>query len=643
MDVVLFKGTLQNADITFGLLTKKKALVFEKGGKYLLPKDRSGKVIELPDQVDLTKVKKETKETDKALEIYLNHRDLAATTFGGLLIEYYIKEKVSVETILEGLDAEGKKFIKPIYDQILKVAYYKRGASFPDYFKEAKVITRYAMMDLELVFGTLVKDFGSFLFKEAKPVSIYPLRYSTREITEEDLDKMEDLYAAKIEQWMKWRKVLRKSEFLYNFMIHWVFQVLENLYPEDQEAIKETIEDAERIELFSNPDVLTAIQTGQNFEAEDFSKVSLNKHLLYYYSMQYTFDEKELTFKKYQQTPSFGYQDIFISMANFYASMPIFANFNPLFSMITGGLIEWIEQGLPFQAMRGNQQMDPYNIIPNALSFLLSIVGSQSNKLKEKKYILIKTIQKLLTQDKLKEGLSWVKQSQIAFQGKDPEKFSTEVTDEEVVEKLKEIDEKVKEYIKELKVAPVKKKEFNLLIDELAIVDKTYEEMKDERDKHLLVDAKYKKNLTDFQKDFLLSMQLFEKDKGVLNEISNLFEFFNHYTIIGNTTALYGFAIILWMITISKKGSLDWLKIEEPATIKAKDESKILARTCIRFNTIIQGFLIKGYPLIETTAPTLIIQATQNLSEFILAKDTAKEKKHPIYVEVLKNLKSIYA
>ncbi|MCE7741102.1 MAG: hypothetical protein GOP50_01465 [Candidatus Heimdallarchaeota archaeon] len=643
MDVVLFKGTLQNAEISFGLLTKKKVLAFEKGGKYLFPKDKSSKVIELPEEIDLAKIKKTTKETDKALEIYLNHRDLVATTFGGLLIEYYIKEKVNLETLLEGLDEEGKNFIQPIYDQILKVAFYKRGATFPDYFKEAKVITRYAMMDLELVFGTLVKDFGSFLFKESKPVSIFPLRYSTREITEEDLDKMEELHAKKIEQWLKWRKVLRKSEFIYNFMIHWVFQVLEKLYPEDQEAIKETIEDAERIELFSNPDVLTAIQTGQDFEAEDFAQVSMNKHLLYYYSMQYTFDEKVLSFKKYKQTPSFGYQDIFISMANFYASMPLFSNFNPLFSMITGGLIEWIDQNLIFQAMRGNQQMDPYNIIPNALTFILSVVGSQTKKLKEKKYILIKTIQKLLTPEKLKEGLSWVKQSQIAFQGKDPEKFSTEVTDEEVTEKLKEIAEKAKEYIKELKVAPVKKKEFNLLIDELAIVDKTYEEMKDSRDKYLLVDAKYKKKLTDFQKDFILSLQLFEKDKEILNEIAKLFEFFNHYTIVGNTTALFGFAIMLWMITISKQGSLEWLKIEEPTSIKPKEESKTLARICIRYNTILQGFLIKGYPLIETTAPTTIIQATQNLSELLLAKDTAKEKKHPIYSEMLKNLKSIYS
>jgi hypothetical protein len=243
----------------------------------------------------------------------------------------------------------------------------------------------------------------------------------------------------------------------------------------------------------------------------------------------------------------------------------------------------------------------------------------------------------------MKEGLVWVKQSQLAFQGKDPSTFSTEVTDEEVTEKLQEVEEKVKEYIKELKVAPVKKKEYNLLVDELAIVDKTYEEMKGERDKHLLVDAKFKKKLTDFQKDFILSLQLFEKDKLVLNEISKLFEFFNHYTIIGNTTALFGFAIMLWMITISKGGSLDWIKIEEAATVKPKEESRIFSRTCIRYNTILQGFLIKGYPLIETTAPTLIIQATQNLSEFILAKDTAKEKKNPIYAEMLKNLKSIYA
>ena len=53
-------------------------------------------------------------------------------------------------------------------------------------------------------------------------------------------------------------------------------------------------------------------------------------------------------------------------------------------------------------------------------------------------------------------------------------------------------------------------------------------------------------------------------------------------------------------------------------------ESKYLARYCIIYNSILQGFKVKGYPLIETNAPTLVIQAAQNLSEFLLTKDISK-------------------
>ena len=62
MDVVLFKGTLQKFEVTFGLLTKKKSLVFEKEGKYLVPKDKNKQPIELPEDIDLAKIKKDTKE-----------------------------------------------------------------------------------------------------------------------------------------------------------------------------------------------------------------------------------------------------------------------------------------------------------------------------------------------------------------------------------------------------------------------------------------------------------------------------------------------------------------------------------------------------------------------------------------------------
>ena len=638
MDVVLFKGTLQKSEVSFGLLNKKRALVFEKGGKYLIPKDKQKQPIDLPEDIDLIKIKKNTKETTKALEFYLSHPELTASTYGAFLIEYYITELSNMEEILEGLNEEGKALLQPIYDKILKSIYFKKGASYADYYKESKVITRFAIMDFELIFGTLIKDIDGFLFKDAKPVSIYPLRYSTREITDEDLEKMQAVYSDNIAKWFKWRKVLRKSPYLYNFMIHWVFQILESLYPEDQEDIKGVVEDAERIEIFSNPEVLTALQQGTDYEAEDFSKVTLNKHILYYFSMQFLFDEHDLSFKKYKQITSFDYQDIFISMANIYASMPFFTNFNPLFSMIAGGLIEWIDQGLGFQAMRGNSQMDPYNIIPNALTFILAIISSKAKKLKDKKYLLAKTLEKILTPEVLKEGLSWVKQSQMLMQGGTPTQEPPEVTDEDVEEKQKQITEKLKEYIKELKVAPVKKKEFNLIIDELGMVDVNFEEMKGSRDKYLKIETKHKKKLSEFQKDFLLSVQLFENDPETLNALAKLLDFINSYIVMGNSSLLFGLSLLLWMTSISKAGDMSWLNPTEPITMKSKEECDSLARICIRYNTILTGFKIKGYPLIETTAPTLIAQASQNLSELMLAKDVSEEKKHPLYKSILKNL-----
>lgn len=643
MDVVLYKGTLQKSKVSFGLLTKKKALVFEKGGKYLIPKDRQKKVIDLPDDIELSKIKKNTKETTKAIDFYLSHPELSTSTYCAFLIEYYIEELSNKDALFEELNEDGKALLLPIYEKILKLTYYKKGASYADYYKESKVITRFAMMDFELIFGTLIKDFDSFLFKGTKPVSIYPLRYSTREVTEEDLEKMQSIHSQNIAKWFEWRKVLRKSPYLYNFMIHWLFQILESLYPEDQEDIKGTVEDAERIEIFSNPEVLTALQQGVDFEAEDFSKVTLNKHILYYFSMQFLFDEHDLSFKKYKQITSFDYQDIFISMANIYASMPFFTNFNPLFSMIAGGLIEWIDQGLSFQALRGNSQMDPYNIIPNALSFLLAIVSSKAKKLKDKKYLLAKTLEKILTPEILKEGLSWVKQSQMLMQGENPTQEPPEVTDKDVEEKQKAIEEKIKAYIKELKVAPVKKKEYNLVIEELGMVDVNFEGMKGARDKYLNIDAKHKKHLSDFQKDFLLSVQLFEKDPEILNAISKLFDFINSYIMLGNSSALFGLSLLLWMISINKAGSLDWLNLTEPIAMKPKEECDSLVKICVRYNTVLTGFKIKGYPLIETTAPALIAQTSQNLSELLLAKDISKEKKYPLYESILKNMEKVFS
>ena len=58
MDVVLYKGTLQKSSITFGLIEKRKVLGFEKEGKHLVPRDKNKQLIELPEDIDLKKIKK---------------------------------------------------------------------------------------------------------------------------------------------------------------------------------------------------------------------------------------------------------------------------------------------------------------------------------------------------------------------------------------------------------------------------------------------------------------------------------------------------------------------------------------------------------------------------------------------------------
>ncbi len=642
MDVVLFKGALQNSKISFGLLNSKKVLSFEKDGKYLFPKDKQQQIIELSDDFDLKKIKKNSKETEKALEYYLGNPELENTAFGTYLIEYYIKELSDLDLIREELDDEAKEFFKPFLDKFLENRYFKNSSFHNNYYKESKVIARFSLLDLELVFGTIVRDIDDLLFKDKKPVPIFPLRYSTREVTEEDLDKIVEIAGGKIAQWFKWRKQLRKAPYFYNYIIHWLHQILEILYPEDEEAIKEIAQDTERAEVLSNTEILSAMQQGSDYEAEDFNSTSLNKHILYYLSMQFLFEEKQLTFKKFKKTPSFGYQDLLISMANIFTSLPLFTTFNPPFAMISGGLIEWIEKKLEFRALQGNRQIDPYNIIPNAFTFYLSIISSKTNKIKERKYLLAKSIEELLSPAVLKEGLKWQKQSSLAMQGKDTSNEDIEIADEENQEKQEEIKEIISTYIKELKLRSEKKKELDLIIEKMQTIEKEYDEMKEERDNFLKIQDDLKELLSDFQKDFILSMQLFEDNKDILNLIAKQFDFINKYIVNGSSSALYGFSLLLWMCSIANNGSLDWLNEKYESSLSVEEEGKILASVSTKFNTSLQGLKIRGHPLIETTAPTIIVQTTQNLNELLIAKDISEEAKSDIYPILLKNLKKIY-
>ena len=643
MDVVLYKGTLQKSTITFGLIEKRKILGFEKEGKHLVPRDKDKQLIEIPEDIDLKKIKKNSKEATQAIEFYLNNPDLEKTAYGAFLIDYYIKEISKKDEIFEELDEEGKNFFEPFFSQFLNTNFLKKSAFHYDYYKESKVISRYCLLDLELVFSTIIRDVEDLVFKDRKPIAIFPMRYSTREVKDEDLDKISELVSSKLEKWFTWRKIIRKAPYLFNYIVHWIHQILEKMYPEDNEAVKDISEDAERAEVLSNAAVLNALQQGEDFEADTLSQASLNKHILYYLSMQFLFEDKQLSFKKYQKTISFGYHDILISMANIYTSIPLFTTFNPPFSMIAGGLIEWIDKDLSFQALQGNRQLDPYNIIPNAFSFYLSIVSSKSKILKERKYLLAKSIEKILTPTIIQEGLKWQKQTSLAMQGKDATDKEIEINEKELEEKQKEIHEKLDKYIKSLRLRTEKKTPLDKIIENMETIEKDYEEMKDERDNFLKIEEKYKAILSDFQKDFILSTQLFEIDETNLNILAQLFDFVNKYIVYGSSSSLYGFAVLIWLTSITQEGSWKWIgeKVESP--LKLKDESKIIANVCTKYNTSLQGMLIRGRPLIETTAPTIILQMTQNLSELLITKDISKKEKYPFYSNTLKYISEVYS
>ncbi|MHA1346057.1 MAG: hypothetical protein ACTSU7_08635 [Candidatus Heimdallarchaeaceae archaeon] len=642
MDVIIFKGTLQKSQLTFGLLEKRKVLGFQKEGKYLVPRDKNKELIKLTDEFDFTKIKKNSKETVKAVEFYLNNPEVSGTSYGSYLIEYYINEMSKKDVLLEELDEDGKNFFKPILENILKPTFFKKGSFSPEYYKESKVLSRYVHLDFELVFTTILRNIEDLLFNDKKPIAIFPLRYSVRSVTEEDITKIGEITSKRMGIWFDWRSILRKASPLYNYIIYWIHEILEKMYPEDQEAIKEVAEETERAEVISNADALTALQKGEDLETEDISKVSMNKQILYYFSMQYLFEEKAITFKKYDKTTSFGYHDLLISMSNIYTSIPLFTSFNPPFSMISGGLVEWLEKDLSFRALQGNREVDPYNIMPNALAFYLSLVFSKTPNPKYRKYLLAKSIEKILSPKVLEGGIKWQKQTNLAMQGKDALAENIESSEDEIKEKQTAIAEMVTKYVKELKVRKDKQTELDAILDEMDIIDKEFEEMKEERDKFLKIDAKYKKDLSDFQKDFILTVQLFEKDKNILNSLGMLFDFINQYILLGNSSSLHGFSLLLWIVSLTKGGTLSWLQDSIGEELSSEEECKVLSKICVQYNTSLQGMKIRQLPLIETTAPTVILQATQNLSEILVAKDIAEKEKNKIYSLLLSNLSEIY-
>ncbi|MCK4972020.1 MAG: hypothetical protein KAS52_01775, partial [Candidatus Heimdallarchaeota archaeon] len=119
-------------------------------------------------------------------------------------------------------------------------------------------------------------------------------------------------------------------------------------------------------------------------------------------------------------------------------------------------------------------------------------------------------------------------------------------------------------------------------------------------------------------------------------------DFINQYILLGNSSSLHGFSLLLWLVSLTKGGSISWLQDSIGEDLSAEEECKVISKICVQYNTSLQGMKIRQLPLIETTAPTVILQATQNLSEILVAKDIAEKEKNSIYTLLLTNLSEIY-
>ncbi len=639
MEIELFKGELQGKSISFGALLKKRVLAFEKDGKYLFPRDKQKQLLELPSDVDIKKIKKNSPETVKAIQFYLDKQELQGTGFHSYLIQYYLTFEIQPDVFFQELDEEGKIFFEPLLKIFLRPRFVRNGTCVTDYWKESKVMSRYSIMDLELIFSTILRDIEQILFKEKKPVSIFPLRYSARYITNETIEKMNEIFSNKISQWLDWRAILIKDKYLYNYLIHWIFIILEHVYPEDEELVKELSQLAERAEVVKNEGLIEALRNSEDYKAESIGSISLNKHLLYYFSIQFLYGGLELSFKKPKKMLSFGYQDVLLSLANSYSTIPLFTAINPPFSLVSHALMDWVDLDFSPQALKGNSKLDPYRIVSNALNFFIAVISSKTKNKKERNYLVAKTIQRLLTGSNLMDSIKALKQHNSSMKGETipPEKI--DVSDKEIEEKQNEINEKISKYIKELKYKADKQNKLDVIIDGFNFIGKSYDDIKESKDDHLKISKDILKEINEFQKDFFLAIQLVENDVEALNTLGQLTVFLNNYLKFGSPSDLHGFVLNIWLA--SMEGNWKWIKTND-TSMTSQEEGKMLVKICTIYNTSLQGYLLQQRPFIETTAPTIIFQATQNLKELLVAKDQSGEKSFPIYTSLLKSLKKLY-
>ncbi len=642
MDVQLFKGEVFSQEISLGLLKKQNTLAFKKGKKYLVARTEEKEIIKLPETVDFDKIKKNGKMLKEVLEHYLTNDKIEGTSFYQLLSAYYLYEISAGEELLEPLDDEGKKFLSPLVKNLLQKKYVKEASFRINYFKESQVIASYGLLDLPLILNDLFHSIDKMLFNGEEARAVYPLRFSKRTLEEKDVQRLTEIFKEKFVEWMNWRNILREDKLFYSYIVNWIYTILDQLYPVDEETVQFLTKEAITAELTSNATMIGALQTMDDIKVKNLDDLTYNKFLLYDLSYEMLMGGRTIIFEDYE-TVSLGYHDLFNSMANNYTSMPIFNALNPPSEFVASSLYEWITKDLSFEALRGNQQLDPYKIVPNVLGLVIAITGKYAKKIPERKYIIAQMLKRILKGEKLKQAIIWQKRTNMAMQGKDSSNMNLELTDKELEEKQKEITDKLETIINELELEEEQINALEAKIEQLNIIEETYEEIRAKKDELVNISNEHKEIVNDFQKDFLLTVQLVEKDNEILDQLAQLFNFFDEFRMFAGPNSIGNMAKQMWMISLVNKGTLDWLKMtNDGEQLDTKEEADIYSRVCLKNNTAIKGYVIKGRPLIETTAPPIVLQLTENLSELLVTKDLEKEKEYGLYTQLFKQLDKIY-
>lgn len=92
-------------EVIFGLDTKNKLLVFQSEGKFLRPRDSNKELVKIPDDFELSKIKKNSPEINKIIKSYASNAKIIGTAFNAFLNAYIFQE---VSELIAQLDEKGK-------------------------------------------------------------------------------------------------------------------------------------------------------------------------------------------------------------------------------------------------------------------------------------------------------------------------------------------------------------------------------------------------------------------------------------------------------------------------------------------------------------------------------------------------------